>query len=60
MERRKSPIDLISPTHPLLHIATDCLSYNEENRSSAQELCHHLAVIKQASRYVESVRQVQD
>ena len=39
-ERRKSHIDLIDPTHPLLPMAIDCLSYNEEDRPSAQELCH--------------------
>ena len=47
-ERRKSYIDLIDPTHPLLPIATDCLSNNEEDRPSAPELCHHLAVLKQS------------
>ena len=30
-ERRKSHTDLISPTHPLLPIATACLSYSEED-----------------------------
>ena len=42
-ERRKSHIDLISSTHPLLPIATDCLSYNEDDRPSTRELCHRLA-----------------
>ena len=47
-ERRKSHIDLIDSTHPLLLIAIDCLSYSEEDRPSAQELCHRLAALKQA------------
>jgi len=57
-ERRKSHIDLISTTHhPLLPIATTCLSYIEEDRPSAQELCHHLAALKEAPQYGKSVQQ---
>ena len=59
-ERRKSHIDLIDPTHPLLLIAIDCLSYNEEDRPSAQELCHRLAALKQAPQYGDSVQQAQE
>ena len=58
-ERRKAHIDLIDPTHPLLPIAIDCLSYNEEDRSSAQELCHRLAALKRASQYDDSMKQAQ-
>ena len=47
-ERRKSQTDFIKPYHPLLPIATDCLSYNEEDRPSAHELCHRLAALKEA------------
>ena len=59
-ERRKSHIDLIDPTHPLLLMAIDCLSYNEEDRPSAQELCHHLAALKEAPQYGDSVQQAQE
>ena len=59
-ERRKSHIDLIDSTHPLLSIATDCLDYSEEERPSAQKLCCHLASLKKASQYGESVQQVQE
>ena len=59
-ERRKSHIDLIDPTHPLLSIATNCLNYNEEDRPSAQELCHRLAGLKQAPQYGDSVQQAQE
>ena len=58
--RRKSHTDLIDPTHPLLHIATDCLSYGEEDRPSAQQLCRRLAALKQAPQYGESVQQTQE
>ena len=59
-ERRKSHIDLINPSHPLLPIATVCLSYKEEDRPSAQELCHHLAALKEAPQYSDSVQQAQE
>ena len=59
-ERRKSHIDLINPTHTLLSIATDCLSYGEEDRPSAQQLCRRLAALKQAPQYGESVQQAQE
>ena len=59
-ERRKSQIDLIDPTHPLLPMATDCLSYNEEDRPSAQDLCHRLAELKEAPQYGDSVQQAQE
>ena len=56
-ERRKSHIDLIDPTHPLLPIAIYCLSYHEEDRPSAQDLCHRLAALKEAPQYSDSVQQ---
>ena len=59
-ERRKSHIDLIDSTHPLLPIAIDCLSYNEEDRPSAHDLCHHLAALKEAPQYGDSVQQPQE
>ena len=58
-ERRKSHIDLIKPTHPLLSIATSCLKYNGEDRPSAQELCHHLAGLK-APQYGDSMQQAEE
>ena len=56
-ERRKPHIDLIDPTHPLLPIAIYCLSYHEEDRPSAQDLCHRLAALKEAPQYSDSVQQ---
>ena len=60
MERRKSQTDSINPYHPLLRLATDCLSYNEEDRPSAQDLCHHLTALKEAPPYGDSVQQAQE
>lgn len=45
-EHRKSHIDLIN-----------CLSYSEEDRPSARDLCHHLAALKEAVHYGDSVQQ---
>jgi len=60
VERRHSHIDLIEPVHPLLPVVLDCLKDMDRERSSAQELCHHLAALKEASQYGESVQQAQD
>ena len=57
-ERRKSHIDLIDPNHPLLPSAIQCLSYNENIRPSAKELCNHLSVLKGAPLYSQSMQQV--
>ena len=59
-ERRKSHIDLIDPTHPLLSIAIDCLRYSEEDRPSTHDLCHRLAALKEAPPYGDSVKQAQE
>ena len=58
-ERRKSHIDCINPNHPLLPIAIQCLSYNERNRPSAQQICDQLDVLKEAPQYVHSLQQAQ-
>ena len=59
-ERRKSHVDLIDSMHPLLPIAIDCLSYSEEDRPSAQDLCHRLAALKETPQYSDSVQQAQE
>ena len=59
-ERRKSHIDLIDPTHTLLPIATDCLSYSQEDRPSSQDLCNSLAALKQLPQYRDSVQQAEE
>ena len=59
-DRRRSHINLIDPGHPLLQIATDCLSYDAEDRPSAQELCHRLATLKVSTLYGESIQQAEE
>ena len=56
-KRRKSHIHLIDSTHPLLPIAIDSLSCNEDDRPSTQELCHRLAALKEAPQYDDSVQE---
>ena len=58
-ERRKSHIDLIIPTHPLLKIAKECLNFKEKDRPSAEELCYRLSALKEDDHYRQSVQQVQ-
>ena len=59
-ERRKSHIDRIDPDHPLLPIAIQCLSYNERDRPSAQQICDQLGVLKEAPQYVHSMQQAHE
>ena len=60
VERRKEQIDMISPAHPLLPVATECLKYDQEDRPSAQQLCEQLATLKEAPQYSESKQRVQE
>ena len=55
-ERRKSHIDLIPPTHPLLGISKACLSYQEEDRPTTVELCDHISGLKLTAGYIQSVQ----
>ena len=58
-ERRQSHIGQVNPAHPLLPVALDCLKDRDRERSSAQELCHCLAILKESPQYTESVQQAQ-
>ena len=60
VERRKEQIDKISPAHPLLPVATECLKYDQQDRPSAQQLCEQLATLKEAPQYSESKQRVQE
>ena len=60
IERRKEQIDMISPAHPLLPVATECLKFDQEDRPSAQQLCEQLATLKEAPQYSESKQRVQE
>ena len=59
-QRRKSHIDRIDPTHPLLQTALHCLSYSEGDRPTAQDLCQQIAMLKEAPHYTQSVEHAQE
>ena len=53
-ERRKAHIDLIDPTHPLLRHACACLSYEDKDRPTAQEMCHHVSELVKCDHYLST------
>ena len=55
MERRKSDIDKVPATHPLLPIAQSCLKDKYRERPTAAQLCQSLAELKAAPAYGESL-----
>ena len=57
LERRKEHLDLISPTHPLLEVALDCLKDKEGQRPTAEQLCSHLFALKESAAYRDSLQQ---
>ena len=44
--RRKNHIDLVDPTHPLLPIALECLSYDESDRPTSANICDRITSLK--------------
>ena len=57
LERRKEHLDLISPTHPLLEVALDCLKDKEGQRLTAEQLCSRLIALKESAAYRDSLQQ---
>ena len=57
LERRKEHLDLISPTHPLLEVALDCLKDKEDQRPTAEQLCSRLIALKESTAYRDSLQQ---
>ena len=57
LERRKEHLDLISPTHPLLEVALDCLKDKEDQRPTAEQLCSRLIALKASAAYRDSLQQ---
>ena len=55
VERRKPHIEQIKPDHPLLPIVLECLKDKDTERPSSQELCRHLAALKEGLQYTRSV-----
>ena len=57
LEHRKEHLDLISPTHPLLEVALDCLKDKEGQRLTAEQLCSRLITLKESAAYQDSLQQ---
>ena len=47
IERRQNHISLVDPNHPLLQIALNCLTDNDGERPSAQQLCERVVALKE-------------
>ena len=60
IERRQNHINQVDPNHPLLPIALHCLKDSDDERPSAQELCHRVAALKETPQFTESVRRAQE
>ena len=56
LERRQTDINRITPTHPLLPLALDCIKDKEKQRPNAAQLCQRLAALKEAPAYTESMQ----
>ena len=57
--RRRSHIELIDQTHPLLQVALVCLKDEKSERPSSQEFCRYIGDLKTFPRYKISVQQCQ-
>ena len=55
VERRQSHLSLIPRTHPMLHVAVDCLKDTDSERPSAQQICRYLSALKEAPQYGQSL-----
>ena len=53
IECRRSDIDIIPPSHPLLSLALNCLKDKSHQRPSAAELCQRLTVLKKTAKEKE-------
>ena len=57
VERRREHIDMIDDDHPFRETVLQRLHDSEEDRPSAQEICHRLVRLKDVPRYAESIQE---
>ena len=57
VERRQNHLSLVPQTHPMLHIAVDCLKDTDSERPSAQQICKYLSALKQTPEYSQSLEE---
>ena len=55
VQRRHNHLSLIPQTHPMLHVAVDCLKDVDSERPSAQQICRYLSALKEAPEYGQSL-----
>ena len=55
VQRRHNHLSLIPQTHPMLHVAVDCLKDVDSERPSAQQICRDLSALKEAPEYGQSL-----
>ena len=60
IQRREAHISLIDKEHPLRPTAIECLSDKDTNRPTIRELCNRLALLKELSKYTDSLKQDKD
>ena len=58
-ERRRSHIDNIDPTHPLILLALECLRDGEDKRPTAVQMCSNLNALMMSPRFQESLQEEQ-
>ena len=56
VERRQNHLGLIDRTHPLLHIAKNCLKNRDVVRPSASDICKDMEGLKASQEFAESVK----
>ena len=59
IERQQNHICEIDPNHLLKQVALDCLRDKDAERPLAEQLCERVGVLKEDSRYNESLRVVE-
>ena len=56
IDRRRSHIDMVNPSHPLLPLVLDCLHDDDHQRPSAEKLCESIASLKETTQYCDSYK----
>ena len=55
LQRRRNHLGIVAETHPMLHLAKDCLKDTDTERPSAQQICRRLSALKKAPQYAQSL-----
>ena len=58
-QRRQNHISQIDPTHLLLPLSIKCLSNQDTDRPSAQQICEAISELKESTQYTESKKVIE-